>query len=225
MKVLFLGTGAADWVFAKDKDDKYFRRMSSVLINGELLIDPGPDLIESIDKFKVDTSKIKFVINTHKHSDHYNEKTLEFLKSNGVRFDEFTPGDVKQIGKYTITALAANHPVPTCHYIINDGEKKLFYGLDGAWLMYDEVQEIIKQKPIDLAVLDATIGFIEGDFRNFEHNNLNMVLEIKKTLSEHINKFCISHMAFTLHTEHEILFAEMNKYDILTAYDGFLLEV
>jgi len=32
-------------------------------------------------------------------------------------------------------------------------------------------------------------------------------------------------MAFTLHTEHEILFAEMKKYDILTAYDGFLLEV
>ena len=46
--------------------------------------------------------------------------------------------------------------------IITDGERTLFYGLDGAWLLYDEVQAIKEYKP-DFAVFDATIGDIDGD--------------------------------------------------------------
>lgn len=65
---------------------------------------------ESLNKFGVDVKKIHYVINTHTHSDHFNEATL-----------------------------------------------------DSAWIMYDEVEEIIKHSPIDFAVLDGTIGFIEGD--------------------------------------------------------------
>ncbi len=59
--------------------------------------------------------------------------------------------------------------------------------------MYDEVAGIKQHKP-DFAVLDATIGFIDGDYRIFKHNNLNMVMEIKKSLECYIKKFCISHM-------------------------------
>ena len=129
------------------------------------------------------------------------------------------------MGSYKIKALRANHSIPCLHYLITDGEKKLFYGLDGAWLMYGEVQEIIKNAPVDCAVFDATMGFIDGDYRIFEHNNLNMVLEMKKTLSAHINRFCISHMARTLHKEHGDIVNDMSPFGVDVAYDGMTLEI
>ena len=77
MELLFLGTGAADWS-PKHKGGKLYRRLSSALVNDDLLIDPGPciyDLAEEIgnpDLFK----NVKNVILTHSHSDHFNVQTL-----------------------------------------------------------------------------------------------------------------------------------------------------
>ncbi len=42
MKIRFLGTGAADWNIEERKDGDFFRRLSSLLVNDDLLIDPGP---------------------------------------------------------------------------------------------------------------------------------------------------------------------------------------
>ena len=47
---------------------------------------------------------------------------------------------------------------------------------------------------------------------------------MKKTLCENIEKFCISHMAYTLHDEHDKLVEDMRKYDIDVAYDGMIIE-
>ena len=77
MELLFLGTGAADWS-PKHKGGKLYRRLSSALVNDDLLIDPGPciyDLAEEIgrpDLFK----NVRNVILTHSHSDHFNAETL-----------------------------------------------------------------------------------------------------------------------------------------------------
>jgi len=141
------------------------------------------------------------------------------LKTNGAEVFDFEEEEQKNIGKYKIKAVKANHPVPTLHYIISDRKNRIFYGLDGAWLMYNEVQAI-KEEKIDFAVFDATIGFKDGDYRIFEHNNLNMVLEMKKTLLPYIDRFCISHMARTLHDEHKVLTEQMNKFGVEVAFDG-----
>ena len=86
------------------------------------------------------------------------------------------------------------------------------------------MQAIKKYRP-DFAVLDATVGFRDGDFRIFEHNDLLMVLEMQKTLKEFIGTFCISHMARTLHTDHQTLSEAMKPYQIVTAYDGLELTI
>ena len=223
MKILFLGTGAADWTKA-DIDNPEYRRNASALIDEKLLIDPGPCVPEAIEKFNVDVKKIEYVIITHLHGDHYNEQTLEFLRQNGAKLIEFNGKETKKAGNYEITALVGNHSIPVKHYIISDGEKKLFYGLDSAWLMYDEVREI-KKNGIDFAVFDATVGFSEGDFRLFEHNDLRMVIEMKATLNEYIKRFCISHMARTLHSGHRELEEKMKEYNIETAFDGLETEI
>lgn len=222
MNILFLGTGAADWPEKNTDNAAEFRRMSSAIIDRTLLIDPGPQVLDALTEQGISFNSVKYIINTHPHSDHFNQNTLRVLQNAGAEFFDLKPNDVTTFGKYTVYAYSGNHS--TCekcvHFIITDNEKTVFYGLDGAWLMYDEVAGIKEHKP-DLAVLDATIGFIDGDYRIFEHNNLNMVLEMQKTLAPYIGKICISHLAKTLHDDCKTVAKNMEKYGILTAYDGF----
>ena len=218
MKITFLGTGAADWD-VQNEQLKENRRFSSLLIDDCFLIDPGPHVPNALIKYNKNPKEIKYIINTHKHFDHYNEDTLKML--NHAELFNFSNGQEKCLGNYLVKAVSANHA--TCknclHFIISNGNKKLFYGLDGAWLMYDEVEEIIKQK-IDFAVLDGTIGDIKGDFRVFSHNNLNMVIELKESLKEYAGQFCISHLARTLHKPHNKIVKKMKKHNVIVAYDG-----
>ncbi len=224
MKITFLGTGAADWFYDQHGSMKGYRRNSSLLIDDSLLIDPGPNVPNALEVFGKNKDGVKYIINTHRHSDHYNEKTVAYL--DGAEFYPMEAGETKVIGKYTVSAYRANHS--TCknavHFIIDDGEKRLFYGLDGAWLMYEEVQGI-KEKTVDLAILDATAGENLGDFRVFEHNDLHMVVAIKAALEKNVNRWMITHMARILHTEHEILAEKMAKHGFEVAYDGFETEV
>lgn len=137
---------------------------------------------------------------------------------------EIAPGKTLTLGEHTITAVAGNHKIPVVHYLIEHKGKRLFYGLDSAWLLYPEI-ELIWKKGADVAVLDGTIGFVDGDYRIFEHCNMNMIIAIKKTLNEHVGKFYISHMARTLHTDHQTLAETMGKYGVEVAYDGLEIVV
>lgn len=224
MKIRFLGTGAADWNRAEHSTWEGYRRNASALIDGCLLIDPGPDVPNALETFGISPEDIRYIINTHRHGDHYSEETLKALSD--AAFYPAKAGEEIRFGRYTVTALRANHA--TCseavHFIISDGEKRIFYGLDGAWLLYDEVAAI-KERRIDFAVLDATIGDVPGDYRIFEHNDLNMVIEMQRSLRPYIARFCISHMARTLHGTQAELERRMQPYGIEAAFDGFETEI
>jgi len=226
MKIRFLGTGAADWVLCKEPQKGNYRHLSSAVIDGVLLIDPGPEVFISAEKFGIDLSGVKYIINTHSHSDHYSLDTLEKLQKAGAEFISFAPEEQKTVGEYAISAYEGNHgtATDTVHFIIEKDGKRIFYGLDSAWLLYKEVAAI-KKNGVDMAVLDATIGNVDGDYRIFEHNNLLMVKEMQKTLKPFVKKFVISHMAYTLHDPHEVLSQEMQESDIVTAFDSLELEV
>lgn len=224
MNILFLGTGAADWDINQHKDMEGFRRNASALIDNCLLIDPGPNVCDALAAFGKKAEDIRYILNTHTHADHYCEETVTKLKNATVK--AVSDGEEKACGKYTVTALRGNHATcpGTQHFIISDGEKRLFYGLDGAWLLYEEVAAI-KSAGVDFAVFDATIGDVPGDYRIFEHNNLAMVLEMKRTLQPYIRRFCISHMARTLHGTQKELEAQMMPFDIEVAFDGYETEI
>lgn len=226
MKIQFLGTGAADWPFEKSPEAKEFRRLSAAIIDWELLIDCGPQTIGALQEYRIDPAGIRYILITHRHFDHFSLETVRELEKCGAHVIELRAGETKTLGKYTVRAYAGNHGTctNTLHYIISDGRNTVFYGLDGAWLLYEEVQAIKEYRP-DLAVLDATIGFVDGDYRIFEHNSLNMILEMKRSLSDYVKQFCISHMARTLHTDHIALQKSMEKEDVLTAYDGMEIEL
>lgn len=224
MEILFLGTGAADYNFETDRNNPGYRRNSSILIDGTILVDPGPCVLDAIEEFGVDAGSIKYIIVTHTHEDHYNEETVKWLEDRGAKLVDIPCEVETDLGNHRITAYAGNHTIPVKHYIVECDGSRLFYGLDSAWLMYSEVQAI-KEKGVDVAVLDGTIGFVDGDRRIFEHCNMNMIIEIQKSLKESVGKFYISHMAKTLHTDHDTLSDAMDKYDIGVAYDGMEINI
>lgn len=218
MKIKFLGTGAADWAPDRHDHGDEYRGNACALINDSILIDPGPTVPAALERFAINPKNIKYVINTHRHKDHFNSDTLAFLEANGAEFVEFD--DSIMLDGITIKAAKGHHRVPTKHYLFDDGSSKFYYALDSAWLLYDEVQMIIDSAPIDLIVLDCTVGHQNGDYRIFEHNNINMVIEMKKTLCEHIKHFYISHMSCGLHDDHDIICRDLNPHGIDVAYDG-----
>lgn len=82
MKITFLGTAAATacpLVFCRCDACRYawqhggkdMRRRSSVLIDDELLIDLGPDLMSAAFALGADVSRIRYWLQTHSHSDHF----------------------------------------------------------------------------------------------------------------------------------------------------------
>lgn len=56
---------------ARERGGRDFRRRSSVLIDREILIDLGPDVMSAANAFQADISEIGCLLQTHAHSDHF----------------------------------------------------------------------------------------------------------------------------------------------------------
>lgn len=158
MKLLFLGTGAADTDMNLFVDSIDFRRNSSALINDDLLIDPGPHIFQFAEvKGRPDIfDNVKNIIVTHSHKDHFNpenfkkiyEKTGCTLWSdkacirrlaeafgedfaNSINYVETSPLKTYDIGKYRVTSLYSNHATPDQAEIT-----RVYYITDGERHLY-----------------------------------------------------------------------------------------
>ena len=232
MKLLFLGTGAADWDIRKADASPDFRRFSSLLADGRLLIDPGPCVFEFEKTFGYDGlyRNVTDVILTHPHGDHFSEETVSKLKENGAAFHPTDAGSVLELEHYVIRAYAANHRTAKdpVHFTVEskDDGKRFFYGCDGAWMFYETYRALLNDGPLDLMIFDCTIGDIRGDYRIFEHNNVAMVSEMAATFSKICPRFMVSHLARTLHpATHAETAAVLAKYGLECARDNLRVTV
>lgn len=82
MKITFLGTAAATAMplpfcgcetcrQARALGGRDIRRRSSLLVNGDLLIDLGPDVPAACCQYAADLNKVRYLLQTHAHSDHF----------------------------------------------------------------------------------------------------------------------------------------------------------
>ena len=82
MKINVLGTAAATCMpltfcnceickESRKLGGKNIRKRSSLIINDEFLIDMGPDSINACTMYGIDVGKIKYLLQTHSHSDHF----------------------------------------------------------------------------------------------------------------------------------------------------------
>lgn len=232
MRLHFLGTGAADWDISKANDSKDFRRHSSMLIDGTLLVDPGSCIFEFERTYGYANlyAGVTDIICTHKHGDHYNPETVKVLEARGAAFHDMKAGDIVETKDYIIRSYAANHCTAKdpMHMVIEskkDG-KRLFYGCDGAWMYYDTYKSLFALEHFDMMIFDCTIGDIHGDYRIFEHNNVAMIAEMRELFKKICPRFMASHLARTLHpATHEETAAVLAKYGFETAYDNAVVEI
>ena len=87
LKVIFLGTSAAEWyptpwckckhcVSARLHGGRDVRAYSSIVVVPDVLVDMPPDVVTSAHSHGVDLTKIKTILITHPHSDHLNPRLL-----------------------------------------------------------------------------------------------------------------------------------------------------
>ena len=88
MRVTFLGTAAAEGIpsafcncdtcrIARIKMGKNARNRSAMLVNGDLCVDFGPDIHQSMLRANMSLSNLKYLLITHSHFDHFYPENLE----------------------------------------------------------------------------------------------------------------------------------------------------
>lgn len=61
----------------------------------------------ALNEYEIAPEKIKYIINTHRHSDHYCKATVDRLTKVGALFTDINANEVKKLGKYTVSAYRA----------------------------------------------------------------------------------------------------------------------
>ena len=201
MKIKIMGTAAYERVpamfctcaacdLARKMRGKAVRTQAQTLINEDLLVDFGQDNYIHYLNGDYDYTKLRGLIVTHAHSDHF--MTNELLMTSGAyghnemenitvvgakgvkaKFDalegeckvDFAPiayYETKTVAGYTVTALPACHGTdePTI-YIISDGKKTVLYNNDTGSVK-EEVYDFIQKGGyhFDLVIADCTYGLL-----------------------------------------------------------------
>lgn len=105
MNITFLGTSAATAIpmpfckcqiceTARERKGKDLRKRTSLLVNDDLLIDFGPDVMSASFMYDIDTTKIKHLLQTHPHTDHFDASAF------GTRFPGYAVEDVPHLELY-----------------------------------------------------------------------------------------------------------------------------
>ena len=187
------------------------RGMSSMLVNGQLLIDCGPTVLDVMKRYAVNPAGVSDILMTHTHSDHLHPGSIQTIANardgelGALRFwgdpealaqvpdsdrIEKRPVGIEQpfsIDEFTITGLASNHYVEdskeTCLiYLLETAETSLLYATDAGWLLARTWNYLVK-KQLDAVIWDATMGEGTGDPRIFGHNDLTMIRHMNQTLA------------------------------------------
>jgi len=101
-KLLFLGTGAADWNMKTDIDNPDFRGLSGILIDGHIMIDCGPGAFLYKDRNNIPDlfDNVDSVFITHSHEDHMEERTIRALCNTDITWvvPSFLADDMMRFG-------------------------------------------------------------------------------------------------------------------------------
>jgi phosphoribosyl 1,2-cyclic phosphodiesterase len=208
MKLTFIGTGAADWDWRNMPPGT--RGSTATLVGRSCLIDAGPTVVHSLDRFGMRLSQIAHVVITHSHDDHFQPATIAAIAAarkgkvtiwaapqalsmlGGIPCvrHEIAVGAQFKCGRVAFTALPSNHQTSfpeeqTLNYLVESGGKTLLYALDGAWMIAKAkriLSAALEGRALDAVVWDATCGPTLNDWRFTEHNDLAMIDAMRKSM-------------------------------------------
>lgn len=205
MDVLTLGTGSADgWPnpfcacasCTAERTAGRMRGQTSVLVDGRLLLDLGPETPRAAERLGADLSRLEHVLVTHAHPDHCSPAMLLFRSWAGdgpldvvgppdvveacrmwvapdspVRFRAVAPGDRLRLGGYDVRVLAARHGAEgtAVLYDVASASGRLLYATDTAALPEETVQALAGAE-LDLVLMEETFG----DVRDHDTDHLDL---------------------------------------------------
>ncbi len=193
MKLTFLGTAAAEafpgvfcnceaCIACRKLKGKNIRTRSQSIVNEDLLIDLPVDTLHHFLENDIEGDKIKYLLVTHSHSDHFYPNELHYrhppfahnarvenlkmfvgqgamdvYQAYGERKNveaEFLPlFTPTKIGDYEVTALPARHfPGDDARIFIIKGDKTLLYAHDTGYF-FEEVFDYIAQNKIEFDMI------------------------------------------------------------------------
>lgn len=133
--------------------------------------------------------------------------------------------DIFQIKLCQVTVLPANHPLgdpqeQAFNFLFHTPHGNILYALDGAWML-KQARDLIGKTPLHMIFWDATMSKA-GDWRIFEHNDLEMIglmmQSLKKSGCVIDQTICVlSHIARTLWP------ADLNEAEKLAKDRGWVL--
>ncbi len=194
MEVLLLGTGAADGIpnpfcrcatCADYRERGELRTPTSVLVDGRLLIDPGPEAPRQATRFGRDLAGLDAILVGHAHDDHLDPAVLLHRSwvteaplqvagpapvvglvrpwlapdQTAVTLRTVTAGDRFELAGYRVTALPAHHEAfgEALCYLVESGGATLLYATDTG-LLPEAAWELLQGRRADLVLLEETFG-------------------------------------------------------------------
>ena len=206
MEILLLGTGASDGIpnvfctcatCADYRSRGELRTPTSILIDGRLLVDPGPEAPRQVSRYGRDLSGCVAIMAGHAHDDHLDPSLLMHRswvsttpltfagpapvieisqrwldpEQTTVRFNTVTAGDLFDLAGYRVEALAANHEAygEALVYRISDASASMLY-LTDTGVLPEATLAAVAGRRVDLVLLEETFGLAEG--KGDQHHNL-----------------------------------------------------
>ncbi len=131
MKILFLGTSSADWYpapwcncencsLARKYKGKDIRRYSCILIDSDLLIDLPPDIVISVNELGVNLTRVKAILITHPHGDHFAPGILEMRREPSTINGELTGPRMTEVDEIIVAGSEG-----TIQYLVNSISRSL----------------------------------------------------------------------------------------------------
>ena len=225
MKLKYLGTAAAEGfpaVFcrceycleARKLKGKNVRTRSQTLINDNLLIDLPADTYMHFLNNDIEGDKIKYLLVTHSHSDHFyyeelqmrfspyahnmRQETLELfcgqgvydkIMANGVpenvKVEKLLPFNTREIGDYRVTAFPANHMKGDgALFYMIESDKTLLYAHDTGYFTED-VLGFMETKKLKFDMISFDCTNVDIPISDEgSHMGLDNIERLMKKLSE-----------------------------------------
>ena len=225
MVLTFLGTAAAEGfpaVFCNCKfcnearrlGGKNIRTRSQSIVNDDLLIDIPADTYHHFLQNNIAGDKIKYLLVTHAHQDHFYPEELEMrhgayahdmrapilkmlcseyvkekLEASGVNYgnvevEVIEPFETKELGEYSVTALPARHMQGALFYMIKQGGKTIKHANDTGYF-FEEVFEYLEKNKVKLDMLAMDCTNVDIPIsNNGSHMGFKNIEQLLKRLEE-----------------------------------------